>query len=248
MYSLFFLSNLIADKIPDPIALYPLNSQYGSREVANREPQGNPVGVTLAAGPNGKAGGSYQFTGQANSYIEFPNNGGLDAKRSITMLCWVYPQNTDGPIFNYKTSGSWGVHMWVVSGKLFARFTKRNYQFTQHLATSESLALNQWQYVGASYDYNTGVASLWLDGQQVVQTNIGAGLTLGTQDDVRMGVKGGDRRYFRGRIVAMQIYDVALTKEQVKAVKTAGQGNHREVAFLDRYIQRTVKNLSNLRK
>jgi len=64
--------------------------------------------------------------------------------------------------------------MWVVSGKLFARFTKRNYHFTQPLTSSESLALNQWQYVGASYDRNTGIASLWLDGQQVVQTDIGA--------------------------------------------------------------------------
>jgi len=208
-----------------------LNSQYGTREIANRQPQGTPTGVTLAAGPNGKTGGSFQFTGQANSYIEFPNNGGLDAKRSITMLCWLYPQSTDGPIFNYKTSGSWGVHMWVVSGKLFARFTKRNYQLTQALTTSNSLALNQWQYVGASYDHKTGVASLWRDGQQVVQTNIGAGMTLGTQDNVRMGAKGGDGRYFRGRIAAMQIYDVALTEEQVNAVKTAGRGNYCEVAF-----------------
>ena len=89
-------------KIPDPIASYPLNNHYKIRELENRQPQGNPVGVTLAAGPNGKAGGSYQFTGQANSYIEFPNNGGLDTERSITMLCWLYPQSTDGPIFNYK--------------------------------------------------------------------------------------------------------------------------------------------------
>ena len=139
------------------------------------------------------------------------------------MLCWLYPQNTEGPIFNYKTSGSWGVHMWVVSGKLFARFTRRNYQFTQGLITSNSLALNQWQYVGASYDHNTGVASLWLDGQQVVQTNIGASLTLGTQVDARMGAKEGDRRYFRGRITVTQIYDVALSEEQVNAVKNAGQ-------------------------
>ena len=235
MICIFFLfsslSNLIAVRIPDPIALYPLNSQYGTRALANSQPQGTPVGVTLAAGPNGKTGGSYQFTGKANSYIEFPNNGGLDAKRSITMLCWLYPQNTNGPIFNYKTSGSWGVHMWVVSGKLFARFTKRNYQFTPALTTSQSLALNQWQYVGASYNHNTGVASLWLDGQQVMQTNIGAGMTLGTHDNVRMGAKVGDGRYFKGRIAAMEIYDVALTEEQVNTVKIRGEGNHCEVAF-----------------
>ena len=232
MFLSFFLSNFIAVRVPDPIAFYPLNSQYKTRELENRQTLGTPVGVTQAAGQKGKTGGSYQFTGQANSYIQFPNNGGLDTERSITMLCWLYPQNTDGPIFNYKTSGSWGVHMWVVSGKLFARFTKRNYQFTQGLITSNSLVLNQWQYVGASYDHNTGVASLWLDGQQVVQTNIGAGLTLGTQDEVRMGAKGGDGRYFRGRITAMQIYDVALTEEQVNIVKIRGQGNHCKVTFL----------------
>ena len=208
-----------------------MNSQYEIGELENRQPHGTPVGVTLAAGPNGKTGGSYQFTGQANSYIEFPNNGGLDTQRSITMLCWLYPQSTDGPIFNYKTSGSWGVHMWVVSGKLFARFTKRNYQFTQALTSSKSLALNEWQYVGASYDHNTGIASLWLDGQQVVQTIIGTGITLGTQDNVRMGAKEGDRRFFKGRISAMQIYDVALTEEQTNAVKIAGGGNHCELAY-----------------
>ena len=219
VYCVFFLFcfNLVA------VAFYPLNRKYETREKENRQPHATPHGVSLAPGLNAKTAGSYQFTGQANSYIEFPNNGGLDTKRSITMLCWLYPQSTDGPIFNYKTSGSWGVHMWVVSGKLFARFTKRNYQFTQPLTSSKSLALNQWQYVGASYDHNTGIASLWLDGQEVVQTDIGAGITLGTQDNVRMGVKEGDRRFFKGRISAMQIYDVALTEEQVNAVKNVGQ-------------------------
>ena len=217
-------------RIPDPIALYPLNSRYKTRELENRQPQGTPVDVWLVPGPKGKAGGAYLFLGRADSYIEFPNNGGLDTERSITMLCWLYFQGYDGPIFNYKTSGSSGVHMWVVSGKLFARFTKRNYQFTQHLTTSKSLSLNQWQYVGASYDHYTGVASLWLDGQQVLQKNIGVGLTLGTQDNVRMGAKGGDGRYFRGRVAAMQIYDVALTEGQVNVVKIVGQGNHFEVA------------------
>ncbi|XP_078350169.1 uncharacterized protein LOC144634989 isoform X2 [Oculina patagonica] len=214
-----------AVSVPDPIALYPLNSKYDTQEINNRQPKGTPVGVSLAAGPDGKAGGSYQFAGHANSYIEFPNDGGLDTQRSITMLCWIYPQNTDGPIFNYKTSGAWGVHMWMVWGKLFARFTHRNYWFTPHLITTQPLALNQWHYVGSSYDHNTGIASLWLNGQQVVQQNIGAGMNLATQDAVRMGVKAGDGRFFQGRITAMQVYDVALTAEQINAVENAGQAD-----------------------
>ena len=227
----YILFNIIAVSLPNPVAFYPLNGKYETREIENRQLHGTPVGVFLAAGPTGKARGSYQFSGQANSYIEFPNDGGLDVQRSITMLCWIYPQNTDGPIFNYRTSGSWGVHMWLVSGKLFARFTRRNYAFTTHLITDMPLALNQWHYVGSSYDYNTGIASLWLNGEQVAQQHIRKGITLATQDDVRMGVKGGDDRYFKGRITAMQIYDSALTAEQINTVEEAGQGNFFELFF-----------------
>lgn len=208
-----------------------MNSRYATREIKNRQPQGNALGVHLEAGPDGKAGGSYQFEGKADSYIEFPNNGGLDAQYSMTMLCWVYPQNLEGPIFNYKTSGQWGVHMWMVAGKLFARFNHRNYAFTPHLLSNHLLPLNQWYYVGASYDHHTGIAKLWLNGQQVLQLHIGAKIILGTQDSARMGAKGGDGRYLKGRVTDMKIYDVALTMEQINAVKHANQGNF---SFLSR--------------
>ena len=218
---------LLAVSVPDPIVIYPLNSKYATREIKNRQHQGVPVGVHLAAGLDGKPGGSYQFYGKANSYIEFPNNGGLDARHSITMLCWVYPQSTAGPLFNYKANG-WGIHMWIVSpGKLFVRFVRRNYQSTPHLVTSQRLVLNRWHYVGASYDGNTGIASLWLNGKRVVHQNIGAALALATQDNVRMGAREGDGRYFKGRITAMQVYNVALTTEQINEVKNAGQGNQK---------------------
>ena len=217
--------NLIAIGVPDPIAIYPLNNKYTTREIKNRQPQATPVGVSLAAGPDGKAGGSYQFTGLKNSYIEFLNNGGLDAQRSITLLCWVYPESTDGPIFNYKTTGHpWAVHLWIHFGKLYGVISQRNYVMIPDLRSFQVLALKQWHYVGFTYNHITGIADLWLDNQRVVQRNIGAGLSLSTQDDVRMGALENDGRYFKGRITAMQIYDVALTGEQINAVENAGQG------------------------
>ena len=222
-----FFFNLVAVSVPDPIAFYPLNSKYTTREIKNRQPQGTPVGVSIAAGPDCKAGGSYQFTGQKNSYIEFPNNGGLDVQHSITMLCWVYPENTDGPIFNYKITGSpWAVHFWMHYGKLYGVISQRNYVMVPGLTTFHDLTLNQWHYVGLTYSFITGIANLWLNDQRRVQRNIGAGLSLSTQDNVRMGALDNDGRYFKGRITAMQIYDVALTEEQINAVENAGQGNH----------------------
>ena len=219
--------NLSAVSTPVPKALYPLSSLFATREIDDEQPEGTPVGVSQAPGPYGYDGGSYQFDGHVNSYIEFPNNGGLDVQHSITMLCWLYPENTDGPIFQYRPSTNWGVHLWIEApGTLYAKYTHRDYSETSPLITSESLSLNQWHYVGTSYDHTTGIASIWLNGERVLQQNIGAGMTLATQDDVRMGAKADDNRHLKGRIAAMQVLDAALTANQINEVKEAGLGKH----------------------
>ena len=164
-----------------------------------------------------------------NSYIEFPNDGGLDLKHSITLLCWLYPENThNGPLFNYKSSGEWAVHFWMnYNGYPYVHFRNREYVATSYAFwTNQPLATHQWHYIGASYDYITGMASLWVNGVRVVEKNIGAGITLGTQDNVRVGVKADDSRHLTARIAAMQFYDVALSEEQINRVKHLGLGNN----------------------
>ena len=176
-------------------------------------------GVNLAPGPNGEKDGSYEFSGTSYSYIEIPNSaeGPLDVLHSMTLLCWVYHNGQDGPLFNYKTGGPWGVHLWVVAGKLFVRFTKRDYSFTT--ALQHTALAGGWKFVGASYDRGTGNAKLWVNGAVVQTLNIGAGLNLATQNSIRMGAKIGDGRYFKGRIAQMQVYDKALNQEEMFAIQ-----------------------------
>ena len=216
---------LVAINVPDPIALYPLNSKYETREVDNRQPQGTPNGVSLVAGPNGKPGGSYQFSGQPNSYIKFSSDGGLNAHYSITMLCWVYLETSDvsGPLFNYESSiGFGGIRLAFDFGKLATSFQET----LDQLLTNESLAANQWHYVGSSYDNKNGYANLWLNGTIVAQKYIGDDIILPTGRNVMMGAPANrdDLRCFKGRITAMQVYDVALNAEQINEVKDAGRG------------------------
>ena len=99
-----------------------------------------------------------------------------------------------------------------MAGQLFVRFTKRNYWFTDALLKTYLKPEDGWKFVGASYDQANGDAKLWVDGLEVQTLNIGTNLRLATQDSVRMGVKIGDGRYFKGRIARMQVYDVALTR------------------------------------
>ena len=81
---------LYSFKVPDPVAFFPLNAAYGTKEINNRAVKGIPRGVTLAPGPDGRPNYSYKFSGSSNSYIEIPNSigGPLDVRYSMTMLCW----------------------------------------------------------------------------------------------------------------------------------------------------------------
>ena len=74
-----------------------------------------------------------------------------------------------------------------------------------------------WKFVGASYDHSTGDANLWVNGAVVYTRNIGIGLDLATNDSIRMGAY--DQAYFKGRIAQMQVYDKALTQEQIQAIQ-----------------------------
>ena len=148
--------------------LVPTYAKYDTKEINNRVPQGFAYGVGLAPGPNynGRPGGSHEFSGTENGYIEISSAevGPLDVRYSIIMLYWVYSEGRDGPLFNYLPSGQWGVHLWVGSGKLFARFNKR--AFTKPLTTT--YLTRGWKFVGASYDCGSGEAKLWVNGDVVV--------------------------------------------------------------------------------
>lgn len=194
-----------------------MNGKTRGKDVGPRKnPAGRPYNVRQAPGPDGWPRGSYYFPGRPNSYIYFPNNGGIDARKSITVIGWVYPEKS-GPIFHYNPR-SWGVHIWYLApNKLFARFQRRSGRTSPHIL-SHRLNRKKWSYFGATYDHKTGLATLWVNGQPVAQRNIGV-IRLATNHPAVMGKKTGDRRYFRGRISCVQVYDVALTGPQIRKLK-----------------------------
>lgn len=187
------------------------------------QPDGISSNVRLAVGPDGNSEGSYQFWGTLDSFIELPNNDGLDTQYSLTVLMWVYPEGQDGPLFHYRPAGGWGVHYWIVhDGKFFCSMLKRDGSSVLHLL-SHHLKLGQWSYVGASYDYSTGISRMWVDETEVHQLHLGV-YTLSTNYNVRIGAMNDDPRYFKGRVARIQVYSTALNLEQVIAVKTRGKG------------------------
>ncbi|KAJ7373924.1 hypothetical protein OS493_009249 [Desmophyllum pertusum] len=221
-----------AVNVPDPIAHFPLNSTYETREIDNRQPMGTPVGVSLAPGPNNKTGGSYQFTGQNNSYIEFPNDGGLDANRSITVLCWVKHAGSGSGLefvvgyLNTKEE-KLGFAMATNDGILLVVMNNRADKASFWIDT-QPLEPGAWHFVGTSYDDNTGIARLYVDGKTVAQKNLKAKSGVATPDQFKLYVGGYPSHdapsNFNGRISNLRIFDVALTLDQINAVQFPVEG------------------------
>ncbi|XP_073241395.1 uncharacterized protein [Porites lutea] len=208
------------DDLPVPTAFYPLNAQHLTHDISpNKNQPGEPNGVHLAPGPFGHPQGSYQFSGSFGSYIEIPNNGGLDTRYSITILAWLNQENDDGPIVNFG-SDVWGFHFWVVNGRLFARPSRRADRALAKYAVSSSLEPGTWNYVGTSYNFSSGVVKIWINGSEVAH-EITGGEEQSTQYDVRVGAKASttDRRYLKGRICCLQIYNKSLSQKEIIAVQ-----------------------------
>ena len=194
--------------------------------------------MEFTSGPANECNGAYRFKGATDSFIQFPNTGGiLDVKYSITLMCWVRPGGQDGPLFNYKRQGAWGVHIWIaLNGRFFVRITKfGSHAFLPHLSTDQPLEQGRWYHVAATYDSNTGVNSIYVDGVLNKTQNIGTGYRISTNDPaIRMGVKIGDSRLFNGAITQMGIYNVSLTGDHIRTV--IKQGGNIDDVFIPMYI------------
>ena len=209
---IYFFSDL-----PRPVAYFPLNRVARGRDFRRRSPTARLRNVRTAPGPLGRPGGSIRLLGTATSYIQFPNRrgGALDTSYSMTILAWVYPEGSAGPLFNYHPSAR-GVHFWLRTRRtLYARFMRRKGRRYTTPVKSRQIQLRKWQFLGASYNRNTGTVALWRNGKKIAKRFIGR-IRLATNYPVRMGAIFGDKRYFKGRVTCLQVYAVALNKAQVR--------------------------------
>ena len=183
-------------------------------------------GLSFIQGPDGHPQGAYYFPGlrrtrgrrRRGSYALIPNDGCLDTRYSITIIAWIYPEKP-GPIVHYNPKG-WGLHLWLTHpNELYFRLMpRRGSRRNVKPLTTRSLKPYTWNYISATYDHRTGLATLWINGNPASQRNVGK-FTLGLATDypVVVGQRPGDRRMFRGRIACLQIYNRALTRAQIVA-------------------------------
>ena len=205
-----------------PVAVYPFNNETLANDVSQHKAVGELVGTSFSPGINGEPGGSLELQGRADSYIELSKDAGnLDIRFSITILLYVYPMGSPGPIVNHKKDGH-GVQIYETDNVLAARVNQRNDGRTKPVETKEKLQSDQWHFIGMTYNYSSGLVKLWQDGREVASENIGS-THIATQFDVRIGARQivNDDDFFRGRVACLQFYSTALTQREIEKARIA---------------------------
>ena len=213
--------------VPHPLALFTFRGINGTVDISPRGlTQAISHDIMFAPGPFANQNGSFFFKGSKNSYVELKNSGKIqgeiDARFSIGVFVWVFLDNSTGVIFKYEKTNYYGYLLKVFPSKLAVkvRYMNRKGSSSYVLYKENILRGNVWNFLGTTYDYHTGLATVFVDNSTVIQRYISAKMNLATQFDVRVGATRKQKHYFRGRISCLQIYDQALSVDQIVKIKT----------------------------
>ena len=223
--------------VPEPVAFYPLNKQFGTADVKRRSSiTGISSNVSLTTGPFNTTDGAYEFWGNENSYIEFPDGDNLlEVHNSISLMCWVRPEGKGGPLFQYDMYRlKWGVHIWINNNeKFFNRIVEANYNMKKAIVTKRSLERGKWVHVAATYNHITGNNSIYVNGILNATQNIGTGFRIAAEGKVRMGSVRVDnqKRFLRAAVSHMEVYNFSLNVNQIRAVMNKGNSTINLIAF-----------------
>ena len=223
--------------VPEPVAFYPLNKQFGTADVKRRSQiTGISSNVSLTTGPFNTTDGAYEFWGNENSYIEFPNGDKLlEVNNSISLMCWVRPEGQDGPLFQYRATDElrWGVHIWIANnGTFFNRIVNANNNWESKIQSKRPLKLGKWVHVAASYNHTAGKNSIYVNGILNATHNIGTSFRIAADGKVRIGAVHIDKkRFLRAAVSHMEVYNFSLNVNQIRAVMNKGNSTINLIAF-----------------
>lgn len=158
----------------------------------------------------GQYGSGLRFDG-VNDYVSASSASFPTGNASISGFAWIY-------ITNYQNSQivfSYGACCGVGIFDLFV-YTNGQLYLTNWGNIGASVPLNQWNFVGVTYEGNSTTATVWLNSNSYI-TIPGPTLNI-TNTEFRVGVRGDGSYYLNGSIDEVRIYNRALSADEVRAL------------------------------
>ncbi|MBU4457072.1 MAG: hypothetical protein KKA65_06240, partial [Nanoarchaeota archaeon] len=167
----------------------------------------------LTTGIRGKA---YKFDG-IDDIINISNSESLNISDEITIEAWVKMQGWNNyPAIiakGYSTPGEYSIHV-RNDYSIFFELDENNGSRHNYNPTNIKLTLDSWNHVAATY--NGSIQRIFIDGQEVGVGKAGSFNIREGSNPVWIGKLPG-YGYFNGSIDEVQIYNRALSPEEVNA-------------------------------
>ncbi|MDK2907943.1 MAG: hypothetical protein PWQ87_401, partial [Candidatus Woesearchaeota archaeon] len=179
---------------------------------------------TYKSGSDCISGGCYQFDG--NDYIRVPSSNNLKITTSLTLSAWIKTTVSNGWMIDTQVGPSRGyrlgvegnvVEFGIYGGDLGAGYSELN--------GNTILNDGAWHYVVGTWDHETGNMFIYVDGK-LDGTDTQSAMAVSNQD-LYIGVADVTSGYFNGLIDEVQIYNYALSPEQIYSNYIAGLNAHK---------------------
>jgi hypothetical protein len=203
-------------------------------DISGQGNNGTAIAMSYGAG---KVDQAFQMNGDTSGVV-IPQSGSL-AVTSLTFTAWINPSETQPqPIMEYNGENDIvGVHLWIntdgyvnVPLMLYAN-VRQGWALERLITAPNVILLNTWNFVGLTYDYSSGVARLYANGQMVQELNLGSyqpmtakKFYIGNRPISNLDGGGFQGSHFDGGIDEVQVYNRALSQDEVAAIFSAGAG------------------------
>jgi hypothetical protein len=241
-------SNAFLTVLPPPVCVHPPSgivawwraesNTVDSIGINDGLPQGSQNSNPVMLYTNGKVGTAFLFNG--TTYLQVPASTDLNvgAGVGLTVEGWVRPTSTGAtqPLLEWSEGRNVGVGLFLnfsnfPPGTIAAHFTDTNsfaFGIPRRIvlrSTNSVITNGVWQHVALTVDRTSGLATIYVNGRSVAQTNLGT-FPLLTQGPVYMGFGPalnppilpfpGSR--FTGAMDEFSIYNRALSATEIQSI------------------------------
>ena len=180
---------------------------------------GDVSSISYITVPGGSLRAAVMFAGSTNSFVHVAHGGSLDALYSLSVFMYIYVEH-DGFIFNYG-QGESGVGFYYEGTQLSFRFREKDQGLQFPETVVSTVDKNQWYHAGVTYDYVTGVANLYIDGEMTNSRTFTNQRKLATSADLYLGaIDNQNLPDFQGAISCLYIYDRAINEQEITDTMT----------------------------
>ncbi|MFQ6039537.1 MAG: LamG domain-containing protein [Candidatus Poribacteria bacterium] len=198
---------------------------------------GNDGKIQGAAWAKGKFGTALEFNGTDDN-VEVPDAPNLNPAKAMSMGCWVYITGNQGQHRDIiSKDGESGERQYLLTASAVDKFRAHIWTpdgVARYFDGKTSVELNTWYHIFQTYDGSA--LKLYVNGTEEDSRDFPGGIIV-TKQPVRIGGganPGAAAYHTPGTIDEVVIFNVALEKEEIRAIMDDGLSNMLAVSPLDK--------------